>query len=285
VAATGLTATRTRVARVVPPIAMVFAAVADMRATPSDDAELVDQLHHKERVRVLGRSGEWAYVQADEDHYFGWVSSSAVTELPGALHGRVVASLLAPVYDEPDPASEIVGHLPVGTIVPTTQSPCVDGPWLGFHGSISEEQDRKAVGPRVYSGYISLDDVVDPADLPWRPPTPDDLIATAQAFIGVPYLWGGTTALGMDCSGFVQQVYRLNGVRLDRDADQQAVEGRPVDVPARGDLIFFGQGSVTHVGIAVDERSFLNAPEAGQKVQLDELGGGRNVLAIRRYLA
>ena len=115
-------------------------------------------------------------------------------------------------------------------------------------------------------------------------PTADDLIGTAEGFVGVPYLWGGTTALGMDCSGFVQQVYRLNGVRLDRDAHQQAVEGRPVDVPARGDLVFFGKDSVTHVGIAVDERSFLSSPEAGKKVQLDALGGGRNVLAIRRYL-
>jgi cell wall-associated NlpC family hydrolase len=88
----------------------------------------------------------------------------------------------------------------------------------------------------------------------------------------------------MDCSGFVQQVYRLNGVRLDRDAHQQAVEGRPVDVPARGDLVFFGKGDVTHVGIALDPLTFLNAPESGKKVQLDELRTRRSVLAIRRYL-
>ena len=73
-----------------------------------------------------------------------------------------------------------------------------------------------------------------------RYPTPDDIIATAESFIGVPYLWGGTSAHGIDCSGLTQRVYFLNGVGLDRDADQQALGGRPVDVARPGDLFFFG---------------------------------------------
>ncbi len=99
-----------------------------------------------------------------------------------------------------------------------------------------------------------------------------------------PYLWGGTTALGIDCSGFVQQVYRLNGIRLDRDAHQQAMEGRSVEVPAAGDLIFFGNDAVTHVALATGERTFLHAPEAGRKVERGELPGGRRLRGIRRYL-
>ena len=82
----------------------------------------------------------------------------------------------------------------------------------------------------------------------------------------------------------MQQVYRLNGIRLDRDAHQQAMEGRSVDVPAAGDLIFFGTDRVTHVGLAVNEHTFINAPQAGAKVRQDELPAGRNILAIRRYL-
>ncbi len=278
-----LAATRTRVARVLPPIAMVLSAVADVRATPSETSELVDQLHHKEWVRVLGQGTGWAYVQA-EDHYFGWVRDCELETLPGTPHGRVVGPALARVHDEPDARSRVVGHLAAGTALPTHQSPGVDGPWLGVHAWLGEEQQRKVAGPRVYAGFVSLDDVVSTDDFPRRAPTAADLLATAEAFLGVPYLWGGTTALGIDCSGFVQQVYRLNGIRLDRDAHQQAMEGRSVDVPAAGDLIFFGGERVTHVGLAATERTFINAPQAGAKVRYDELPAGRNVLAIRRYL-
>ena len=283
-AATGIAATRIRVARVVPRHAQVFAALAELRGRPNDEAELVDQVHAEEWIRVLGRNGDWAYIQVDEDHYFGWIKARHVSELPGPLHGRVIAPLLAPIYDEPDAASPVVGHLPAGTVVATKQWPCPEGPWVGFHGSLGDEQDRKVVGARVYSGYISLDDVADPAGYPSRAPTPDDLIATAEAFLGVPYLWGGTSALGIDCSGFVQQVYRLNGIRLDRDADQQAMEGRSVEVPERGDLVFFGRTRVTHVGIARDASTMLNAL-GGKRVQVDDIDGiGVGVLAIRRYL-
>jgi cell wall-associated NlpC family hydrolase len=264
---------------------MVFAALADLRATPSDDAELVDQVHLQEWLRILGRRDEWAYVQVEDDHYFGWIRSRSVSELPGTPHGRVVASLLAPIYDAADKSSKIVGALPAGTVLPTSQAPCVEGPWIGIHGWVSAEQDRNVRGPRVYSGYLSLEDAIDPAEFPDRPPTPDDLLATAEAFLGAPYLWGGTTALGMDCSGFVQQVYRLNGIRLDRDADQQATEGRQVESPRAGDLIFFGEPRITHVALATGERSFLHAPQSGGAVERSELSPQRVPKTIRRYLA
>ncbi len=278
-----LTATRTRVVRVMPPVARVLGAVSDLRATQSETSELVDQLHHGEWVRILGQRVGWSFVQA-EDHYFGWVRDRELEALPATPHGRVVATLLAPVHDDPDARSPVVGHLAAGTILPSRQSPCVDGPWLGVHGWLGEGQQRKVTGSRVYAGYVSLDDVATTDGFPYRVPSAADLLKTSEAFLGVPYLWGGTTALGIDCSGFVQQVYRLNGIRLDRDAHQQAMEGRSVDVPAAGDLIFFGADRVTHVGLAVNEHTFINAPQAGTKVRYDELPAGRNVLAIRRYL-
>ncbi len=114
----------------------------------------------------------------------------------------------------------------------------------------------------------------------------DDLLATAESFLGVPYLWGGTSAHGIDCSGLTQQVYRLNGVGLDRDADQQALGGRPVDQARRGDLISFGAERVTHTALATGETTFIHAPEAGLTVQRGELGADRSRLrAIRRYLS
>jgi cell wall-associated NlpC family hydrolase len=251
---------------VVPPQAFVHAPVADLRATADAASELVDQVHHRERLRVLGSYGQWHYVQA-EDHYFGWIHESRCQVL-SATGGPRVGVALAAIRAAPDPGAPIMAHLPAGTPIPEVQKPEPPAGWI-----------------RAADGYVSLDDVVASQDLPHRPPTAADLLATAEAFLGVPYLWGGTTAQGMDCSGFVQQVYRLNGIRLDRDADQQATEGRGVDVPAAGDLIFFGRERVTHVALATGERTFIHAPQAGAKVERGELpAAGRTVLAMRRYL-
>jgi cell wall-associated NlpC family hydrolase len=117
-----------------------------------------------------------------------------------------------------------------------------------------------------------------------RYPTAEDYQRTAESFIGVPYLWGGTTALGLDCSGFVQQVYRLNGVALPRDADQQAMLGRKVEEARAGDLLFFGAESVTHVALATSASEFIHAPMKDGVVERGRLGGDRELRGIRRYL-
>ena len=100
----------------------------------------------------------------------------------------------------------------------------------------------------------------------------------------MPYLWGGTTLKGMDCSGFVQQVYRLNGVGLPRDADQQSMLGRLVEEARLGDLFFFGGESVTHVALATSATEFLHAPMKGGIVERGQLGSDRRLRATRRYL-
>ena len=131
---------------------------------------------------------------------------------------------------------------------------------------------------------IAVADTIAVVELPHRYPTADDLLATAESFLGVPYLWGGTSVHGIDCSGLTQRVYRLNGVGLDRDADQQALGGRPVDVARPGDLFFFGAERVTHTAIATGERTFIHAPESGKTVQRGELSDPLRLRAIRRYL-
>jgi len=140
------------------------------------------------------------------------------------------------------------------------------------------------LGPGWLTGYVALSDLVDVRQLPHRYPTANDYLETAESFIGVPYLWGGTTALGLDCSGFVQQVYRLNGVALPRDADQQAMLGRMVEEARAGDLMFFGADSVTHVALATSATEFVHAPMKGGVVEHSRLGPDRKLRVIRRYL-
>ncbi|MGH2499455.1 MAG: C40 family peptidase, partial [Candidatus Limnocylindria bacterium] len=137
---------------------------------------------------------------------------------------------------------------------------------------------------RLRAAFVALEETVAVMDLPHRPPTADDLLRTAEAYLGGPYLWGGTSVGGIDCSGLVQQVYRLNGVGLDRDADQQALEGRPVERAMAGDLLFFGLERVTHVALAAGPRELIHAPLSGHAVERATLSPERAPRSIRRYL-
>jgi len=181
--------------------------------------------------------------------------------------------------------AEVIARLPAGTSVPAILASIE--PSDGTHQLIPYDHPegwRETHLTRWRTGYVALPDLVDVRELPHGYPTADDYLKTAESFIGVPYLWGGTTALGLDCSGFVQQVYRLNGVALPRDADQQAMLGRKVEEARAGDLMFFGADSVTHVALATSASEFIHAPMKGGVVEHGRLGPERNLRGIRRYL-
>jgi gamma-D-glutamyl-L-lysine dipeptidyl-peptidase len=198
------------------------------------------------------------------DHYFGWAEADHLDEV-GAPERRIVGVVVADVRSAPTDAAPIIDRLPVAAPLAIQER---QGEWLRIS----------------YDGWVAFRDTVDIAQLASRFPAPSDILRTAECFLGVTYLWGGTTADGIDCSGFTQLVYRLNGVGLDRDADQQAVEGRSVSSARPGDLFFFGDERITHTAIATGEREFLHAPQSGAVVERATLTPARNLRAIRRYL-
>jgi cell wall-associated NlpC family hydrolase len=253
----------TRVAMVWPPHGIVNRGVAPLRAEPDDAAELVDEAQHFEQMTRLADRGDWTYVQGP-DLYFGWIRQAHLSEyrMPELV---LIGVSLARVHAAPSSDAEVVDELPAGAPLARRER---EGEWWRIG------HDR----------YVHERDTVQVATLPQRYPTPADLIATAESFLDVPYLWGGTSAHGIDCSGLTQRVYRLNGVGLDRDADQQALGGRPVDVARPGDLFFFGKDRVTHTAIATGERTFIHAPQSGQRVQRGELTAASPLRATRRYL-
>jgi hypothetical protein len=253
-----------------PQTAIVRRDVADVRSMPAADSELVDQAHYGENVAVLGENDAWRYVQG-ADQYFGWVHQGDLAVFTGFTKKHVVGVLLADVRDAPRADAELIARLPAGTSVP--ESVARPDSWREIH-----------FGPGWRTGYVAPTDLVDIQELPHHYPTADDYLKTAESFIGIPYLWGGTTALGLDCSGLVQQVYLLNRVALPRDADQQAMLGRRVEKARAGDLMFFGADSVTHVALATSATEFIHAPMKGGVVEHSRLGGDRKLLGIRRYL-
>jgi cell wall-associated NlpC family hydrolase len=244
-----------------PAEAVVTVSVENVYSAADETVDVVSQATLGQVVEVMETSGAFARVRTP-DRYEGWISRAALAEYadPSALRyarsGRVVevTSLMANVYRDPD----------VTTARPKTSAPLATR--LEVEGDGPSERWLAVRLPAGDTGYVQRGDVkaVDPAALRPRG-TPEDLLATAHRFLGVPYLWGGMTARGIDCSGFVSRVYHANGVRLPRDAQQQFddPDGLPVEREALlpGDLLFFGAdaGDVTHVGLYLGDGRFINA--------------------------
>jgi len=256
--------------------ALVRAALAPLRSEPDVRAEQASQELLGAVLRVLDRRGEWARVEG-EDGYDGWVQEGGLIFCPAQVAeawwddagGRPAVALDATLADE---AGRVIARLPWGARV------AVAG------GTVRLPDGRE--------GQLNEGRLVDwgerARDFPAEAPA---VVATAWEWLGVPYLWGGRTRWGADCSGFVQAVYRLHGFVLPRDSHQQAEIGAQVDAgpglgaSRPGDLVFFrGRDSdrVVHVALSLGGTEILHAAEPNGEVKPDDLAGGSG---LQRSLA
>jgi len=225
-------------ARYVEPVARVVCVpVAPVSAEPDGNARLTTQFLFGERVAVYEAEGQWAWAQAEADGYVGYVPRSCLDD-PEAVGGQApthrVAALSTHVYPEPQVKARAVGALSCGARV------AVAATEAGFA--------VLAAGGCVPEAHLA------PLDTPAA-----DWVAEAERLRGVPYLWGGRSAAGIDCSGLVQLALQSAGRDCPRDSDQQeaAVGGTLESVRAlrRGDLVFW-KG---HVGVMTSARQLLHA--------------------------
>lgn len=241
--------------------AVVTVAIENMYSAADESVDVVSQATLGQVVEVLEASGAFARVRTP-DRYEGWLLRAALAEYGDAAApryartGRVVevTSLMANVYRDPD----------VTSARPKVQAPLAAR--LEVAGDGAGEDWLALRLPAGDAGYVQKGDVkpVDPA-APRPRGSRKVLVATARRFLGVPYLWGGMTVHGIDCSGFVSRVYHANGVDLLRDAALQFQDPNAPPVErgalAAGDLVFFGQDakSITHVGLYLGDGRFINA--------------------------
>jgi len=247
-----------------PAAAVVTSAVENMHSRSSASADVVSQAILGTNVKLLKKErnsdGEdWWQVETP-DTYKGWVIASALKflqpgEKPYASQGKVfvVSGLLANTYREPS----VTRHKPAKT------API--GAVLEVVGEKGERWLEVGLpcGTRV---WVQKGDG-DVREAPWSWPrtSVEDMVALSKRFLGLPYTWGGTSPFGLDCSGFVQLVYRLSGVPILRDADIQMTDSGLLEVAGgderAGDLVFFGSAKdkIGHVGMMIDAELFINA--------------------------
>jgi hypothetical protein len=221
-------------------------AVIPLRAEPSERSEQVSQILFGESFEILIWKDKWAKVLTAFDRYEGWISVIQFAML-GHVAFKTLAQSRVPLtyravtqsWKKPDNS---VLYLPIGSSL------------VFLEGTTCKIGNEKfeiigEIGAR------------------------EGLASTAKSFLNTPYLWGGRTHFGIDCSGFTQAVYKLHGITLPRDAWQQAENGLVVDFLQEGklgDLAFFDndEGRITHVGILLNNGQIIHA---SGKVKIDTI--------------
>ena len=205
---------------------------APMRRTPAPDAPLDTEALRGERVTIYETTDEgWAWGQLVDDHYVGWLPANALAA-PGPTPTHRVAVVRTLIFPAPSFKLPPILALPFGARLAAVP-----------------HDDRFAA---ALGGYIPARHLASIADLE------HDFVAVAERFLGAPYLWGGKTGLGLDCSGLVQIAVAACGIPCPRDSDMQETSlGEPVDGRTfrRGDLLFW-KG---HVAIVRDPHTLLHA--------------------------
>ncbi|RYU86548.1 hydrolase Nlp/P60 [Mucilaginibacter terrigena] len=221
-------------------------AVVPLRAEPSDRSEQVSQVLFGEAFEILEWKEKWVQITTATDNYTGWIDRLQFAMLGHLAYKRLLQTPPPLTYRAVTQAWKIIDnsviYLPAGSSLAFLE------------------------GTTSYIGNQKFEIIGEIGEK-------DSIANIARSFLNAPYLWGGRTHFGIDCSGFTQVVYKLRGINLRRDASLQAEDGTPVDTVLKaklGDLAFFNneEGRITHVGIILGGGQIIHA---SGKVKIDTI--------------
>ncbi len=223
--------------------------IVPLRDEPSNKLELVSQVLFGEHFKVLEIRKEWSKIRLSFDKYEGWIDNKQYELINKETYNLLDASplnLVGNIVDFISDQNQMLSTVTIGASLPF----------------ISNNQFSIGTNKYSYEGAVINSSK-----------QKTNLINTAFLFLNTPYLWGGKTPFGIDCSGFSQMVYKLNGYKLLRDASQQATQGEVlsfIEESEPGDLAFFDneEGHITHVGIIMKDNYIIHAHG---KVRIDRL--------------
>ena len=197
-----------------------------VRKEKSSKSELTTQLIYGEIYKVLKKDKKWYHIEISDDNYKGWINYSQFFEI------------------SKDTFNNILNTKPILLREISKEIETLDGKMLLSIGA--KISSTKALNHSLNKPYNQKKTTI---------------AQTAMKYLNTTYLWGGKTNNGIDCSGFSQMVFKLNGINILRDANQQANQGKEIDFSSieEGDLAFFGEKKVTHVGIILKNKKIIHA--------------------------
>ncbi|MCK9202937.1 MAG: C40 family peptidase [Bacteroidales bacterium] len=226
--------------------------IIPVRSEPSHTSPMVTQVLFGELFRVMGQDKNWLQVCLAYDDYEGWISALQAQIISESEFIRLYESETFITTD----LVQLIAQEPGHKILPIVLGSSLPG--------LREKYMHIGQYDFCYEGMAVnnslFENITRPADLV---NTRRQLIRDAHLYIQAPYSWGGRSPFGLDCSGFVQMLYKLNHVKLLRDARQQAGQGEIISLLAEtepGDLAFFDdeEGNITHVGMLIDKRRIIH---------------------------
>jgi cell wall-associated NlpC family hydrolase len=243
--------------------ALINNSVANLRSHPRHSAELATQALLGMPIRILKKEGEWYLVQTP-NRYIAWIDDDGIVEINkqelNTYKSRkkvVYKEIVGFSYAVPNVHSQTVSDLVLGCILPVIDS---------------KRRFYQVQYPDKRLAWVKKKEVVDLDEILKRSIDEKYLLAMAKHFLGFPYLWGGTSAKAVDCSGFTSTIYAMNGIILQRDASQQTKYGKEITTDYQwkklqaGDLLFFGRKAsdslperVTHVAMYIGNTEFIHA--------------------------
>lgn len=226
------------------------------RIEPSDKSEMITQLLFGEHFKILRKENNWIYIRCAYDQYECWIDKKQYQEISeetyNELESKEITSSMELFYILEDQENKQYIPVPLGCSLPYFDGlNCnLEGFEYTFDGQTNSVKNRKIN---------------------------DFIVETALLYLHAPYMWGGRSPLGIDCSGFTQMVFKTGGIRIPRDAYQQADIGNTlgfIEEAMQGDLAFFDnqEGRIIHVGIIIGGGKIIHASGKVRIDKIDHLG-------------
>ena len=258
---------------------LVTLSVINLRKKPDHRSELISQSILGTPVLILKNENSWVLIQTP-DKYISWTEKSSLELMtPVEMNDwkesdRVIfRNNTGWIYDSSPDHSGVVSDIVAGCILIKT------GESNAYTKVSLPDRRQGLIESKELMDFNSWESTINY--------TPENVCRVALSFLGVPYLWGGTSPKGVDCSGFVSSVYFMSGLILSRDASLQALHGNTIDISDgfglldKGDLLFFGSKAngtshVTHVGIYIGNNEYINSSGRVMINSLDSTQAGFN---------
>jgi len=269
--------------------AIVNISVANLRSKPAHSSELATQATLGTILKVYKQEGEWFYVQTP-DKYLSWVDEGGI-ELVDEQKAKnwnedekiIYTKTYGHAYQSPENERALISDLTAGSLLSTVRQ-------TDEHYMVRFPDGRNAFVHKSeaepYSDWLAT-----------LSPSTENLVTMGKTLMGVPYLWGGTSTKGVDCSGFTKTIFFMNGMVIPRDASQQVHTGMAIDSTRnfnalqKGDLLFFGKKATdstkektTHVGMWIGNKEFIHASGKVRISSIDKASPNYDEFNLNRYL-